>query len=500
MAFTSGVGSVLGQSVRPIIWIGLVCLLAAALLSACDDGSLPAPTDLPTNTPAPDEIPTQPPSDTPAATPVPKVTPEPTATLPVPTPEPTPTQAPTATPTPEPTPTQAPTATPTPVEIGTTVEAGGSSYTLNEVKDPAPAGVFGVDAGKRLVALDITQVGISDDGDPYNPLYFAVQDTDGYVYVPGFADADVEPSFGSGELAAGQIVRGWVVFELPESARLVSVLADPEVFGAKITIADLGTVSVVGPAQATTQLSITVSIVPGELPQYDRDDWRHWIDADDDCQDTRHEVLIAESQAAVTYKSDRQCKVETGQWFGAFTATTVTEASKLDIDHLVPLANAHRSGGWAWAAKRKQQYANSLDNPDHLIAVTASANRSKGAKGPDEGRPPNESYWCDYAVSWIGVKQTWELTVTPAEAGALQDMLETCASPPHLTITETDSASGPANPTPTPMAGDTYASCDEADEAGEQRVQGSKGPGRGFPQSKVPSARDGDGDGVVCEK
>ena len=90
--------------------------------------------------------------------------------------------------------------------------------------------------------MDITQVGISDDGDPYNPLYFAVQDTDGYVYVPGFADADVEPSFGSGELAAGQIVRGWVVFELPESARLVSVLADPEVFGAKITIADLGRV------------------------------------------------------------------------------------------------------------------------------------------------------------------------------------------------------------------------------------------------------------------
>ena len=271
MAFTSRVGSVLGQSVRPIIWIGLVCLLATALLSACDDGSSPAPTDLPTNTPAPSKILTQPPSDTPAATPVPKVTPEPTAPLPVPTPEPTPTQAPTATPTPEPTPTQAPTATPTPeptptqaptatptpeptptqaptatptpepspVEIGTTVEAGGSSYTLNEVKDPAPAGVFGVDAGKRLVALDITQVGISDDGDPYNPFYFAVQDTDGYVYVPGFADADVEPSFGSGELAAGQIVRGWVVFELPESARLVSVLADPEVFGAKITIADL---------------------------------------------------------------------------------------------------------------------------------------------------------------------------------------------------------------------------------------------------------------------
>ena len=166
------------------------------------------------------------PTPTPEATAAPTTTPTPTA---IPTPESTPTSASTATPTPE----------PTPVAIGTTVEAGGSSYTLNEVKDPAPAGIFGVNEGKRLIALDITQVGISGGGDSYNPFYFAIQDTDGYVYTPGFADADVGPPFGSGELAADQIVRGWVVFELPESARLVSVLVNPEVFGARITIADL---------------------------------------------------------------------------------------------------------------------------------------------------------------------------------------------------------------------------------------------------------------------
>ncbi len=156
----------------------------------------------------------------------------------------------------------------------------------------------------------------------------------------------------------------------------------------------------------TPALLITVSNIPKELPPYDRDDWRHWTDADDDCQNTRHEVLIAESQAAVTFKSDRQCQVDGGQWFGVFTATAVKEASKLDIDHLVPLANAHRSGGWAWTDEKKEQYANSLGHPDHLIAVTAGANRSKGAKGPDEWRPPNESHWCEYAVSWIRVKQT----------------------------------------------------------------------------------------------
>ena len=36
--------------------------------------------------------------------------------------------------------------------------------------------------------------------------------------------------------------------------------------------------------------------------------------------------------------------------------------------------------------------------------------------------------------------------------------------------------------------------------ATEQLVQGSNGEGRGFPQMTVPSSRDGDGDGVVCER
>ena len=204
MAFILREGDAVTESIRRIVWIGLLSLLAIAMLSACDGGSPPETTELPTNTLAPTNTPKSPPPATPTSTPVPIVTPEPTATSMVPTPEPTPTQAPTATPTPE----------PTPVAIGTTVEAGGSSYTLNEVRDPAPAGIFGVDAGKRLVALDITQVGMSDETDSYNALYFAVQDAEGYVYGPAFSDADVDPSLESGELAFGQIVRGWVVIEV----------------------------------------------------------------------------------------------------------------------------------------------------------------------------------------------------------------------------------------------------------------------------------------------
>lgn len=252
-----------------------------------------------------------------------------------------------------------------------------------------------------------------------------------------------------------------------------------------------------------------VSEIPGDLPTYDRNDWRHWIDADSDCQDTRQEVLIAESLVEVSFQGDRECRVAEGSWYAAYTGITVTEPGDLDIDHLVPLANAHRSGAWEWSPEQKRAFANSLDDPDHLIAVTAGANRSKGAKGPEEWRPPDESYWCEYATDWIRVKQEWGLSATPAEANALQEMLTACAEPVDLTIAEIETpaaippptATATPEPTEDPTSSRTvYASCDEAEEAGEERMRGSSGPGQGFPTWMVPSARDGDGDGVVCEK
>lgn len=162
------------------------------------------------------------------------------------------------------------------------------------------------------------------------------------------------------------------------------------------------------------------------LPEYLRKLYRHWSDIDGDCQDTRQEVLIEESEIPVTFKSAEDCKVETGRWTDPYTGEVFTNPGSLDVDHMVPLQNAHRSGAWVWSFDQKKDYANDLDNPEHLIAVKASANRSKSAQGPANWKPPLQSYHCQYAQDWRAIKNRWGLTMTDDELAAVEEMETTC--------------------------------------------------------------------------
>ena len=206
-------------------------------------------------------------------------------------------------------------------------------------------------------------------------------------------------------------------------------------------------------------MEVSVAPVPENLPEYDRGEWRHWTDEDSDCQNARQEVLIAESTFAVTFQTPDECRVASGRWQGPYTGEVETDPGKLDIDHLVPLENAHRSGAWAWDRERKREFANHIGYDNHLLATSSSANRSKGSKGPERWRPPLESYWCVYAIDWIAVKNDWGLTVTEAEFGALRQMLATCpmpallqrageARPPAQTIAATPAPAPTETPAP----------------------------------------------------
>ncbi len=155
----------------------------------------------------------------------------------------TPTEAPaTPTTTPSTVMTASPTATPAPTavspQIGIEVEFAGSIYVVNELRDPAPAGIFEPDPGNRLVAIDVTQIATAAE-DPFNPLYFAVQDRDAFVYTSGFVDVALEPSLASGDLTEGQMVRGWVAFEVPTTAVIESILAQGSPLGRQQEIANV---------------------------------------------------------------------------------------------------------------------------------------------------------------------------------------------------------------------------------------------------------------------
>lgn len=164
----------------------------------------------------------------------------------------------------------------------------------------------------------------------------------------------------------------------------------------------------------------------GSDVEYNRKDWRHWVDADQDCQDARAEVLIRESRSAVSFATDKGCRVASGEWLGPWSGGLFTDASDVDIDHHVPLGHAHASGGWRWDADRKREYANDLANPSSLQVTSASVNRAKGKQPPDRWRPEHRAGWCRYAADWINVKARWRLTVTQAEISALKDMLDDC--------------------------------------------------------------------------
>ena len=158
---------------------------------------------------------------------------------------------------------------------------------------------------------------------------------------------------------------------------------------------------------------------------YDRGLFRHWIDADGDGCDTRREVLIRD--AVETPTVGERCNLSDGRWVSLYDGTVFTgDGGGLDVDHMVPLAEAWESGAWAWSPERRRAFANDLEHRFALLAVSASSNRSKGARDPAEWMPPDPSSHCLYATYWWDTKVAWALTFDQAEVDALEIALATC--------------------------------------------------------------------------
>ncbi|WTQ07881.1 HNH endonuclease family protein [Streptomyces virginiae] len=186
------------------------------------------------------------------------------------------------------------------------------------------------------------------------------------------------------------------------------------------------------PAAAAPQvlpIGVAVSALPLAVEDrtgYQRSSFRHWNAGDipaDGCN-TRAEVLLAE--AVVYPEIGPGCTLSGGTWWSYYDEREVTPAGALDIDHMVPLAEAWDSGAWAWTAARREAYANDQGQQASLGAVTARSNRSKADQDPAEWLPPAPDALCRYGAEWTATKLRWGLAVDEAERDRLFDIAAGC--------------------------------------------------------------------------
>jgi hypothetical protein len=244
-------------------------------------------------------------------------------------------------------------------------------------------------------------------------------------------------------LLAAVTVAAWVALPISVVSQARPVRTRIQAGRAPSTSFPTATTTTISPRLAQTSSGDGFSLlrVAAEGPRsgYDRALFPLWLDADHDGCNTRYEVLIVES--AVPAHQGARCAV-TGEWYSAYDGMHTTDASKFDIDHMVPLAEAWDSGALGWQADQRRTYANDLDHPQTLIAVSATSNRSKSDQDPAEWKPPLHGDWCAYADDWISVKVTWDLSADQAEVDSLRSMLDTCGvsgstSSPQLEATST---------------------------------------------------------------
>ena len=265
------------------------------------------------------------------------------------------------------------------------------------------------------------------------------------------------------------------------------------------------------PAQAENfELVIAADFEGG----YERALFKLWIDEDSDGCNTREEVLIEE--AIIKPKIGKSCTLTGGTWLSPYDGVKTTKASALDIDHLVPLSEAWRSGAWAWSTEQRQSFANDLEDTRALIAVSLGQNRSKGDKDPAQWLPPKGV--CTYIADWIAIKARYQLSVDPTEATFLRTKVKSCKSStvavlftkkvtkkvtptptPSMTPTPTPTTISTPTPTPTPtptgLALFKFANCTAAKAAGVTPIRKATNLGL----YELNASLDRDKDGVACD-
>ena len=152
---------------------------------------------------------------------------------------------------------------------------------------------------------------------------------------------------------------------------------------------------------------------------YQRSKFGSWADADRDCLNTRHEILLETSRQKPQFSASG-CRVHSGRWLDPYTNRYLYRAEQIDIDHLVPLKWAWTHGAWRWPKEKLHTFAN---DPINLIGVSSSANRSKGASGPLQWLPENRRFHCQYISRFLLTVAKYQLQLSATEERAINALL-----------------------------------------------------------------------------
>ena len=194
------------------------------------------------------------------------------------------------------------------------------------------------------------------------------------------------------------------------------------------------------PATATAKLisaglrKVRVIAARPDVPGYKRDQFgQTWTDDHDGVGghngcDTRNDVL-ASQLTAVQFRDHSRCVVIAGTlradlYTGRRIEFHKAAATKVQIDHVYPLARAWDMGAARWSMQQRVDFAN--DQAANLLAVDGPANASKNDDGPGEWMPLNRRYRCTYVLQYLQVARKYALPITAADRDAAQAITRTC--------------------------------------------------------------------------
>lgn len=186
------------------------------------------------------------------------------------------------------------------------------------------------------------------------------------------------------------------------------------------------------PETPVTEALLELPAPAGAPPPYQRDEFGPaWADTDHNGCDTRNDILARDMENVVYKDGTRDCVVLRGSLDDPYTGQNIRfqrgqgTSQEVQIDHVVALSDAWKSGAWQWDAQRRQQFAN---DPLNLLAVDGPANQQKSAFAADQWLPSNSAAHCDFAARQIAVKNEWDLGVTEPERTALAAVIANCGA------------------------------------------------------------------------